>query len=421
MKLALSRNSILDYLAVLFFSSLPFHRDFSTIAIGLILLFSFWNLISTKSFSDVKWDWFLPLLFLYYLVSTLLSSGPWSAIEKRLLLIGIPIVFWLNPGYFKAELKPKIYWGYVFGIVLAEAICLIVAVRNSVSVVNGSVLFSPKIFPNADYDFLTAAVRDGNYFFGQDLSLFLHPIYFGLYIVLAQFFIFELFNRSKEQYLKFSLIVIYFSQFIFLFLLSSKSAIISSLILAIYLVWRINLSKSFRAIAIPAMIAFGVFFIMLNPRMRIFTDTFVERLSINPNARFGHDLRILSWDASIDIIKDNWFYGVGEGNKDAALNSKYTEKGYIIPAKEGLNSHNQYLDFLIGGGLIGFGIYLFGLIRLLIRGLQTRKMDSALLIFLLLFSITALFENLLSRHAGVLLFAVFVTFLDTSRHGLKPN
>ncbi|HRK53708.1 MAG TPA: O-antigen ligase family protein [Cyclobacteriaceae bacterium] len=410
------RNRFNDYSLFLLFLVLPLHRNFSTLAILVIALFSIINIANKKALPKNQIDWFLPLLFLYYLASTLLTGGPWSAIEKRLLLVVIPILFWLNPGFFKESLRSKIYWSYIIGILLAETICLIVAIQNSVSFLDGSLTFNAKVFPDAEYGFLTASVRDGNYFFGQEFSLFLHPIYFGIYIVVAQFLIFEILTASKGSYRKVLISLIYFAQFIFLFLLSSKAAIISSFFLTLYLFWTIKLPNSLRALVVIGVIIFSFFFANLNPKMKVFTDTFFAGLSINPNARFGHDLRILSWDASLDIIKNNWLYGVGEGNKDSVLLAKYNEKGYVVPAEEMFNSHNQYLDLFIGGGILGLGLYLFGIIRLVLNAFQYKKVNLPLLIFVMLFSFEALFENFLSRHAGVLLFAVFVTYLNGTKH-----
>jgi O-antigen ligase len=409
MKLGLSQNKILDQFAFLFFLSLPFPRNFSTIAIVFILLFSFWRLIKSKSLPDIKWNWFLPLLFLYYVISNLLSGGSWSSMEKRLLFVVIPILFWLNPGFYKAGLRPKFYLGYIFGVLLSEFICLIVAIRRSVSFVDGNWVFNPKVFPNADYDFLTASVRDGNYFFGEEFSYFLHPIYFGLYIVFAQFLIFEVFKNARKLSVRGILFTLYLAQFALLFLVSSKAAIISSLLLAFYSALAYPQQIRVKCLIALGLIIFTFAFVSFNPKMRVFKDNFVEQLSINPNAQFGHDLRILSWDASLTIIKKNWLAGVGEGHKDTILTGTYVEKKYVIPAQEGFNSHNQYLDFLLGGGVIALSIYLWGILWMVYKAV--RSDNRVLLIFVLLFSFEAFFENLLSRHAGVLLFSVFIVYL----------
>jgi O-antigen ligase len=413
------QDDTLDYLVLLLFLSLPFHRNISTLLIVIILLVSIGFQIKKRTLPTFRISWFLPLLFFYYLISGLLTGGSWSAMEKRLLFLVVPIVFWLNPNFFREGLRSRIFWSYVIGIVTAEGFCLLRAIKNSTHWVNGKITFVPKVMPNTDYDFLTASIRDGNFFFGEDFSYFLHPIYFGLYIVLAQILIYVLFKKVKNLRLRLALFVLYFMQFGFLFLISSKAAIISSLLFAFYIAFSFPKQIWLKSIIAAVVLVFALIFVSLNPRMRIFKDNFITQLSINPNARFGHDLRILSWDASWTIIKGNWVLGVGEGRKDSELTDTYIKKGYVVPAREEFNSHNQYLDFLLGGGVIALGIYLSGILWMVYRAIESD--NYILLIFVLLFSFEAFFENLLSRHAGVLLFAVFVTFLDSSKHDLKTN
>ena len=151
-------------------------------------------------------------------------------------------------------------------------------------------------------------------------------------------------------------------------------------------------------------------FFLFNPRIQVFLETITDTaFVIDPLARYGHSLRILSWDASIEIIRDNWLIGVGEGNKESKLIEMYLAKGYDEPAKEMYNSHNLFLDFLLGGGIIGLGVFLAGLSSLVVRSL--RKHDFVLMAFVFVFSFAALFENLLTRFSGNLFFAIFITLL----------
>ncbi len=412
--LQFSKASVLEFLLYLLFFSLPLHRNFSTLFVALILLISIATQIERKLIPSLHIDWYLPILFIYYLISNLLTGGQVSEIEKRLLLIAIPILFWLNPNFLRASLKPRIYWSYVIGVLFTELICLAVALKNSISINSGHLIFNAKVFQDEQYDFLTASVRDGNYFFGDFFSLFHHPIYFGVYVVIAQLFIFEIFSTSESPLRKMLMLLLYGVQFLILFLISSRAALFGSLVLTILLFWTAKVRLYAKILVSMAVIIIGILFVRYNPKVKLLVDTIDAVTSINPNARSGHDLRILIWDASLDIIRNNWVTGVGEGNKDAALLAKYDEKGYIIPAKEKFNSHNQYLDLLIGGGLIAISLYLIGLIRLILRAWKEKLVYRPFLIFVLFFSFEVFFENLLSRHAGVLIFAVFTTYLSKS-------
>ncbi len=397
----------------------PFYRTFSSLALILVILLSFIKIFRNGSFPKIQVYWFLPVLFLYYTGSLALSGGTWSSFEKMLLLLVMPLLFALNTESRNEKLRTKIYLSFIIGNLLVFAYCFVVAIKRSIIFSNHGWSFNPKILGDTGHDFLTSSVMGGNYFFGQDFSFFLHPAYFGMYIVFAQYLIFEIYRSSPKRSVKRLLVVCYFIFFICLYMLSSKAAIISSLLLTVCIALTFRVSIFIKIVALTGAIIFSVLFIHFNPRMNVFKDTFVSGLAINPQARFGHDLRILSWDASLEVIKNHWLFGVGEAKKTEALVEVYVAKGYVVPAEEQFNSHNQFLDFLIGGGLIGFGLFIGGLITLLVKSIK--EANYTLLAFLLIFSFAGFFENLLARHAGILFFSIFVSLLTSKRDSLGHN
>lgn len=413
------RYLIYNYSILVLFMVVPFHRTFSTIALILALLISIIEILKNRISLKFKVFWFLPVLFIYYTSSIIISGDTWASFEKMLLLIVIPLLFTAYPVSFTERIHNKIYLSFIVGNLMVYVYCLVVAIKRSLVISNNDWSFSPKIIADTEYDFLTSSVMGGNYFFGQDFSFFLHPAYFGMYIVFAQYLIFEIYRSSSKRKVKRWLVVSYFIFFICLYMLSSKAAILSSLLLTFCIALTFKVSIFIKIFALTGAIIFSVLFIQFNPRMNVFKDTFVSGLAINPQARFGHDLRILSWDASLEVIKDNWLFGVGEAKKTDALVEVYLAKGYVVPAEEQFNSHNQFLDFLIGGGLIGFGLFIGGLITLFVKSIK--EANYTLLAFLLIFSFAALFENLLARHAGILFFSIFVSLLTTKDHSLSDT
>ena len=157
-----------------------------------------------------------------------------------------------------------------------------------------------------------------------------------------------------------------------------------------------------------AIVVVGVTLILnYNPRIKAFANNISNTKHIvNPNTRFGFGLRILSWETAVDIIKDNWLIGVGEGNKKEALSEAYIEKGYTVPADRKYNTHNQFLDIILGGGIIGISIFCAGLIHLLIMAIKRKNM--MLQGVLILFVIFSLFENTLGLYSGVLFISCFI-------------
>ncbi len=399
-----------DVGVLILFFALPFTRSFVNITIAAIILYSVYLHVKEKKWSTIQFHWFLPLLFFYYLISVLITEGSWSLVERRLTLIIIPIIFALNLNYFHPKLRNKIYMSFVAGNILATIICSLRALVRSINIDNGKMIFDAKVLKDTDYDFLTSSVMGGNYFFSSEFSYFLDPTYFALYIVFAQVLIFELFRDPSDKIRNGVLVFCYIFFFIPLFLLSSKAALISSFLVLIYGFVKIETTIRNRVVYLLGFCAVILLFFLFNPRLKVFLDTIADTIFvIDPLARYGHSLRILSWDASIEIIKNNWLIGVGEGNKESKLLEMYLAKGYDEPAREMFNSHNLFLDFLLGGGIIGLGVFLIGLFSLVLRSL--RKQDFVLLAFVFVFSFAALFENLLTRFSGNLFFAIFITLL----------
>ena len=411
------RKNYRSYLLLTLFFVLPFFHKYSTIALVTLLVVSLYEIIRKREFPKFYLFWFLPILFLYYLISEGVSGGTLSQIEKRLLLLFIPLAFALNPDFYRDESKRNIYASYIAGNLVAVLVCLVRAVVRSVIVQDGQWTFNPKVIQNTEHDFLTSSVMGGNYFFGDEFSLFMHPTYAGILIVFAQYLVFEVFKTTSGRRNK-QMLIGAFVFFVFaLFLLSSKAAIVSSLLILFWTLLRVSLPAFVKISAIAAVILVSVLFLFFNPRLKVFKDTLKTTQLIDPNARYGYDLRILSWDASLDLIRENWLLGVGEGKKRSALVEVYKSKGYIVPAEKEHNSHNQYFDFMIGGGIIGLGLFITGIAQLFIR--SVRETNLPLMAFLLIFSFNALFENLLSRHAGILFFSIFITLFASRRQRLS--
>src|SRR5690606_18510583 len=108
---------------------------------------------------------------------------------------------------------------------------------------------------DTQYDFLTSSVMGGNYFFSIDFSYFLHPTYFGIYIVFAQYLLFELSKVSSNHWEKRCLPVLYVFFTTGLFFLSSKAALISFMFVAFWILVQIKVGYLLKASTILGFLA----------------------------------------------------------------------------------------------------------------------------------------------------------------------
>jgi len=133
--------------------------------------------------------------------------------------------------------------------------------------------------------------------------------------------------------------------------------------------------------------------------------------------REGNDLthcsasiRLVAWESAWNIFKESPLMGVGMGDVEEEMERQYVKNQVLI--REGSrpgSPHNQYIEWLVGYGLIGLIISLLILLYPLI--FSTRKKSLLLVSFLLLFMAAMLTESFLERQSGIVFYIFFLLFL----------
>lgn len=127
---------------------------------------------------------------------------------------------------------------------------------------------------------------------------------------------------------------------------------------------------------------------------------------------------------SYETLKQKPFLGYGVGDVDAKLQSCYDAKftktdTYKVTS---YNSHNEYLNIILSSGIIGLILFLFSQYYFLKKAFD-RKLE-IYISFLFFIFLNFLFENILSRHDGVIFFGFFnsLLFFQTKNSDEKsPN
>lgn len=115
--------------------------------------------------------------------------------------------------------------------------------------------------------------------------------------------------------------------------------------------------------------------------------------------------RYIYTKASWSIIKNNFFFGVGTGDRRASLVRYFKTANLNLPEKYWLNSHNQYLTVWIASGFIGLILFLSGI---LLPFFYERRYKNFMCLTFLLISMISMFSiDLLEKHIGVSFFALF--------------
>ncbi|MCK5536863.1 MAG: O-antigen ligase family protein [Bacteroidales bacterium] len=124
----------------------------------------------------------------------------------------------------------------------------------------------------------------------------------------------------------------------------------------------------------------------------------------------GHSLtqRFVFWQTAINIIKDNFWLGVGTGDLPMVYQAQYLKDKTMLEHQFRLRTHNQFLSFFVGFGLIGAIVVLFSLYFPFFK--YGRKKQH-LIILVIIMSISMLTEDTFESQAGASFFALFYSLL----------
>lgn len=127
-------------------------------------------------------------------------------------------------------------------------------------------------------------------------------------------------------------------------------------------------------------------------------------------------LRIVLAETAIDIIKNNFWFGVGTGDVQDAFNKQYKLNNSELPDRYRLRAHNQYLTFLLSFGIFGFILVFFFMIYPVVK-CKGYKNYLFIVVFLIAL-ISFLNEDTLETQIGITFFTFFYSLF---LFGIKSN
>ncbi|QTD36214.1 O-antigen ligase family protein [Polaribacter batillariae] len=235
-----------------------------------------------------------------------------------------------------------------------------------------------------------------------------HPIYSSIFISLALFFLLkEIVN--KNMYLK----ILHFCGIIFLcyilFFLSRRGTLIA-LAVSLISVFLLRFKKlSIKKIAVIGILAvFGITFFTPVLKKR-FKEVFYNITYKEVNSDNSSSIRYGVYDCVTKVIKNNWWIGYGIGDVQDELVKCYASKSKILVEGK-YNSHNQYFSFMLSNGLLGAIFLIWILIKTLKLGIRNNEV--IIVSLMIFYSIVLLFENILERQSGIILFMFFLSYFN---------
>lgn len=137
---------------------------------------------------------------------------------------------------------------------------------------------------------------------------------------------------------------------------------------------------------------------------RLHSTRFEINNSSNPN---GHSLlqRIEYWKAGLNIIKNNWIFGVGTGDIQDEFNRYYEQTNSVLTPKNRNRTHNQFLTVWITFGIVGFAA--FNWLLFVFTQFCWKNEQLLGIMFIAVATSSFLTEDTLETQVGVTFFAFF--------------
>ena len=135
-----------------------------------------------------------------------------------------------------------------------------------------------------------------------------------------------------------------------------------------------------------------------------------EELDANRDLNnFSLTRRLMAAETALVIIRAHWLLGVGPADTHAAMREQYGWRSYGLRRANQADVHSQYLETLLGGGVVGLALWLVVVFWPLTQAWARR--DVYLCLFILLQAITMLVTDVLSLQTGLNLFVFGYGFL----------
>lgn len=119
--------------------------------------------------------------------------------------------------------------------------------------------------------------------------------------------------------------------------------------------------------------------------------------------------RFAAWKTAVVIIGQHPVAGVAPADVDAAMLDQYSYQSFGLHPKNWVMTHNQYLEAMVGGGIVGLLLWLLVLFGPFMQ--PALRQNAYVVHFLLMMGIANLVDSLLQMQIGFSMFVFLYGFL----------
>jgi O-antigen ligase len=393
----------INYLLVILSFFMPINQKVSTLLIVLIVILSLFN-IKNARYVNV----YLPFFVLYLLYTIgyyrdMLSFGI-IMFEQKASLLAFPIIFMSLK--VDNERLNNILMYFVYGCFVSCILSFIVAFYHSVSFNPFSLSF---IVEKLRTETANLPLILTSNFMGNNFSYAMNGSYLSIYFAFSIGIIWYLKDRFHSKFRILATVIFILSAT----LIFSVMGMLCCLF-AILVSYKRCFMKSGLLIVLTCFLISSIFIFLNRDKILVNDNTGV----ISKIQKL--DNRVYIWSTAMEVIEDNFLFGVGVKQAQKELDKKYPKAGkfgFDSQVKK-LDAHNQFYQILIETGIFGF-------VFILILGMTIYKYtkDNFLVnLFVCLFLFLSLSESTLSVYVGVSFLAFFYClFVSNALHKKHLN
>lgn len=355
--------------------------------ISLILYKSRWHskwIIGAFFKNPMGW---LCIFFSFHIVGLLWTenqSFAWSDIGMKLSFLIFPIVFFT----FRIRIK---FFDFIRYFVTSMVIIVIILLLYAA--------FKSVYYPEDNH---------WAYFFESEFTASMHRSYFATYTALSSIFALIIFIINKQR--KFYLFAAFLLAIATVLTISKAGILILIFCLLLVFIQQMIRLKKWLYLTAGSIAIVGGIVLLLGLSDRVssrFTEIVkaVREIKLKGNSGSeSNEARLIMWNTSIELIKENPVIGAGTGDVKDVLIAKNIEMGNTGVAQKKLNAHNQYLNSWVQIGI--FGLLPLLMIFVSIFYYAKKEKNDFIFYFGLILFLSMLAESFLETQAGIIPFSL---------------
>jgi len=209
-----------------------------------------------------------------------------------------------------------------------------------------------------------------------------------------------------------------------IFLIGNRQVLLLYFITLTFLIFKLSSNKKRILKSYFILFGLGISLIIFNPYVNQKVNEVINNkgntIILDKDTSLGRSwngvaIRKAIWECAKAPIKNNFLFGTGTGDVQDELQKAYEDRMFYFASRYNTyNAHNQYIQTIIGQGIIGLVL----LISYIVYPLIKLKFDYQFCLIAFSFAVIFITESILETNKGIIIFSYINTLFILYRFSL---